>query len=139
MMKLYNTILYICNSILFIFGIVIISYSIDNITNNILNCENLYYLSVAMIINSIICIVSVEDLKLLGMITTIILFTYNIYNIITINCNLEKSIYINYILSIINNGITIIVYIMNFIKEHPDKPDKLITNLIHVDYGTTLL
>ena len=136
-MKLYNTILYICNSILFIFGIVIISYSIDNITNNILNCENLYYLSVAMIINSIICIVSVEDLKLLGMITTIILFTYNIYNIITINCNLEKSIYINYILSIINNGITIIVYIMNFI--HYKLKVKQIKIFNNVDYGTNML
>jgi hypothetical protein len=136
-MKLYNTILYSCNIILFIFGIIIISYSINNITNNILNCENLYYLSIAMIINSIICIVSVEDLKLLGMITTIILFIYNIYNIITINCNLEKSIYINYILSIINNGITIIVYIMNFI--HYKLKVKKIKIFNNVDYGTNML
>ena len=136
-MKLYNTILYSCNIILFIFGIIIISYYINNITNNILNCENLYYLSIAMIINSIICIVSVEDLKLLGMITTIILFIYNIYNIITINCNLEKSIYINYILSIINNGITIIVYIMNFI--HYKLKVKKIKIFNNFNYETNML
>ena len=114
MMQCYDTILYICNSILFILGVIIISYSLYNLNNKLLSCENIYYISISIIVNSIIGLSSIKNLKILGMITTIILFSYSIYNISNNPCYLYNSIYITYILSIINNFITIYVYLMYY-------------------------
>ena len=107
MIHVYYTILYIFNTILLIFGTIILTYSLDNLTNVVLTCESIYLLSITIIINSIICLASIKGLKLLGLITTIILFSYN--NVETIDCDIDNYIYIIYLLSIINNGITIFI------------------------------
>ena len=118
MIHVYNTILYIFNTILLIFGTIILTYSLDNLTNVVLNCESIYLLSITIIINSIICLASIKDLKLLGLITTIILFSYN--NVETIDCDIDNYIYIINLLSIINNRnnyIYIMYYSLYLLKQ----------------------
>ena len=125
MIPIYDILLYLCNSISFIFGILFMTYSIKYFTDKELYCDNLYFLSIMIIINSIICLVSIKKYKIIGFITTLLLFIYNIYNIIVIPCILKDYIYNSYILVIIMNVITILVYIVFYTKTRTIKVDEL--------------
>ena len=125
MISIYDILLYLCNSISVIFGILFMIYSIQYLTDKELYCDNLYFLSIMIIINSIICLVSIKKYKIIGFITTLLLFIYNIYNIIVIPCILKDYIYNSYILVIIMNVITILVYIVFYTKTRTIKVDEL--------------
>ena len=112
----HDIFLYILNSILVISGILFMTYSITYFTDKELYCDNLYFLSIIIMINSIICLVSIKKYKMIGVITTALLFIYNIYNIILIPCTLKDYIFNSYISVIIINGLTIMVYIASYYK-----------------------
>jgi hypothetical protein len=116
MINVYDALLYLLNSILVIFGILFMTYSIEYFSDEKYYCDNLYFLSIMIIINSIICLISIKKIKVFGLITTILLFIYNIYNIIVIPCTLKNYIFNSYISVIIMNGITILVYIVSYNK-----------------------
>ena len=116
MISIYDKILYVFNIIILIFGIIFITYSIENFNNNLLYCDNLYFVSITIIINSIICLVTITNLKITGLITTLLLFSYNIYNIVYIHCTLKKYIFISYIILIIISGVNILLYITSYLK-----------------------
>ena len=125
MIPIYDILLYLCNSISVIFGILFMTYSINYLTDKELYCDNLYFLSVMIILNSIICLVSIKKYKIIGFITTFLLFIYNIYNIIVIPCSLKKYIFNGYISVIIMNVITILVYIVSYTKIRTINVDEL--------------
>ena len=104
-------------------------YSIKYLTDKELYCDNLYFVSIMILINYIICLVSIKTYKIIGFITTILLFIYNIYNIIVIPCTLKKYIFNSYISVIIINVITILVYIVSYNKIRSINVDEL-TELI---------
>lgn len=125
MIPIYDILLYLCNSISVIFGILFMVYSIKYLTDKELYCDNLYFLSIMILINYIICLVSIKKYKIIGFITTILLFIYNIYNIIVIPCTLKKYIFNSYISVIIINVITILVYIVSYNKIRSINVDEL--------------
>ena len=125
MISIYDILLYLCNSISVIFGILFMIYSIQYLTDKELYCDNLYFLSIMIIINSIICLLSIKKYKIIGIITTLLLFIYNIYNIIVIPCTLKDYIFNSYISVIIINVITILIYIVSYNKIRSINDDEL--------------
>lgn len=125
MIPIYDILLYLCNSISVIFGILFMVYSIKYLTDKELYCDNLYFLSIIILINSLVCLLTIKKYKIIGFITTILLFIYNIYNIIVIPCTLKKYIFNSYISVIIINVITILVYIVSYNKIRSINVDEL--------------
>ena len=110
--------LYLINVLIFIIGTVFFSYySLNDFGNKTiieLNCGDMYYLTFMGMINSIICLLTINNLKLIGFLTTCGLFGYNTYNISTIslNCNLANNmVWYYYIFTLILNGYNILLYI----------------------------
>jgi len=109
--------LYTLNCILFIFGIILFSYSTTKHSNSTiidLNCSDMYFLCFMGMVNSVICLLTIKKLKLLAFLSTSGIFSYNVYNIgnISLNCSLEDNyIWYYYIITTIINGYTLLLYI----------------------------
>jgi hypothetical protein len=125
MINIYDTLLYLLNSILVIFGILFMVYSIKYFSVEDYYCDNLYFLAIMIMINSLMCLVSIQNYKLIGFIMTALLFSYNIYNIIAIPCALKNYIFNSYISVIVVNGITILVYIFYFCNKRIVNEDEI--------------
>ena len=114
MKNIYDTLLYLVNSILIIFGILFMVYSLKYFSVEDYYCDNLYFLSIMIMINSLVCLLSIKKYKIIGFITTLLLFIYNIYNIIVLSCILKNYIFNSYISIIVINLLTIILYIFYY-------------------------
>ena len=128
MINKLDIVLYILNIILVVFGILFMVYSINYLTVKDYYCDNLYFLSIMIIINSFLCIFTLKKYKIIGFITTLLLFIYNIYNIIVIPCNLKLYLINCYISFIIFNGLALLVYILYYCNKQ-----KLNRNDINLD------
>jgi len=119
--------LYIFNFLICIPGIILfLYYFIHNIMPN--NCQQLFVLSLITLINSLLCLAFVKELKIIGWLTTISIFIYKSYNIVDIsnNCIINnKTILYYYVFTLIVNGINIILYLIAFINYMTKK--KIIT------------
>ena len=114
MINKLDIVLYIINVILVAFGIIFMVYSINYYSIEDYYCDNLYFLAIMIIINSFLSILSTKKYKIIGFITTLLLFIYNIYNIIVIPCNLKLYLINCYISFIIFNGLALLIYILYY-------------------------
>ena len=113
-----NKLLYLINFLIFIIGIIFFSYySLNDFGNKTiikLHCDDMYYLTFMGMINSIICLLTIKNLKLIGFLTTCGLFGYNTYNIAAISedCSLGNNmVWYYYIFTLILNGYNMLLYI----------------------------
>ena len=118
-----NYTLYFFNSIVLLLGIILFSYYSNTNNHNKtiieLNCGNTYFLSFLTLINAFVNLLTIKNIKYLGVITTTCLFSYNSYNIENIvrECIINNSIiWFYYLFCIIVNGINIFVYLLTFIE-----------------------
>ena len=125
MIHIYDRLLYLLNSILGIFGILFMVYSIKYFTVEDYYCDNLYFLSIMIIINSFLSLLTINKYKLICFMTTALLFIYNIYNIIVIPCTLKKNIYNSYISIIVMNGLALMLYILYYCNKRIVNEDEI--------------
>lgn len=113
-----ENLLYLLNCLIFLSGTIFFSYySLNDFGNKTiieLNCGDMFYLIFIGLINSIICLLTIKNLKLIGFLTTCGMFGYNTYNICKISddCSLYNNfIWYYYIFTLIVNGHNILLYI----------------------------
>ena len=113
-----ENILFLLNCLIFISGTIFFSYySLNDFGNKTiieLNCGDMFYLIFIGFVNSIICLLTIKNLKLIGFLTTCGMFGYNTYNICKISddCSLYNNfIWYYYIFTLIVNGYNILLYI----------------------------
>jgi hypothetical protein len=139
MSNIINYSLYFFNSMVLLFGIILFSYYSNTINHNKtlveLNCENTYFLSFMTLVNAMICLASIQYIKYIGGITTIIIFSYNSYNIenISSECIINSNnVWYYYLYCIIINGFNIFIYLLSFIEYFRSKKNN---KVYIVEYG----
>ena len=125
MINKLDIVLYIINVILVAFGIIFMVYSINYLTDKDYYCDNLYFLSIMIIINSFLSLLTINKYKLICFMTTALLFIYNIYNIIVIPCTLKKNIYNSYISIIVMNGLVLLLYMLYYYNKRIVTEDEI--------------
>jgi hypothetical protein len=117
-----NYTLYFFNSMILLFGVILFSYysntNIHNKTLVDLNCGDTYFLSFMTLVNSIVCLASIQYIKMIGSITTIAIFSYNSYNIKNISSEciiISNNVWYYYLFSIIVNGFNILIYLLSLL------------------------
>jgi hypothetical protein len=105
-----------------LFGVILVSYYSNTNNHNKtlveLNCGDTYFLSFMTLVNSIVCLASIQYIKMLGSITTIAIFSYNSYNIKNISSEciiISNNVWYYYLFSIIVNGFNILIYLLSLL------------------------
>lgn len=122
-MKMYEYLLFFLNSLICIFSTVLFSYYLYNLDNNTtitntLKCENIGFISFIILLNSIVNLFAIKNLKIIGLFTTITIFSYSVWNIkhISNNCNINNNtVWLCYLYNLISNCIIILIYTVYYI------------------------